>query len=156
MKIDSSIIEKMIQKNISITAAESLTAGMFQSTLGGISGVSAIFPGGFVTYANEAKESMLDIPSTVIDQYGVVSNENAIWMAKQAKNKMNTDVGISFTGVAGPSSLENHPAGTVFIGIDYLNYPVYSKKFIFKGNRNEIRMQSVNAAMKIIENEYNK
>ncbi|WP_105957176.1 nicotinamide-nucleotide amidohydrolase family protein [Apilactobacillus quenuiae] len=156
MNIDASIIKNFINDDISITAAESLTAGLFQSTLGNISGVSAIFPGGFVTYSNSAKELLLDIPENIISDNGVVSEQTAILMAKQAKKKMITNVGVSFTGVAGPDSLENNPAGTVFIGMDYLNRLPYSKEFHFNGNRNDVRAKSVIAALKMLADEYNK
>lgn len=156
MNIDYSIIKSLIKDNISITAAESLTAGMFQSILGNVSGISAIFPGGFVTYSNSAKELLLDIPNDIINKNGVVSDKTAIWMAKQSKTKMHTNIGVSFTGVAGPDSLENNPAGTVFIGIDFLDQLPYAQEFHFDGNRNDVRVKSVHAALKMIADEYNK
>ncbi|XIF20406.1 MAG: nicotinamide-nucleotide amidohydrolase family protein [Acetilactobacillus jinshanensis] len=89
---------------------------MFQSTLGNVPGISAVFPGGFVTYSNHAKHQLLEIPSIVIDNYGVVSKPVAKWMARQSRRIMGTDLSVSFTGVAGPASLEGQPAGTVWIG----------------------------------------
>ncbi|CAI2584421.1 Putative competence-damage inducible protein [Apilactobacillus kunkeei] len=155
MQIDTSIVNKLIDDQITITGAESLTAGMFQSTIGGVPGVSAIFYGGFVTYSNEAKAKLLSISMDVIDEYGVVSEQVAIWMAKQSKQIMNVDVGVSFTGVAGPDSLEGQPAGTVFIGLDFKGNQ-FAKEFHFSGSRQEVREQSVQAALKMIENEYSK
>lgn len=113
----------MIAAKLSITAAESLTAGLFQSTIGSVSGVSAIFPGGFVTYANEAKHQLVNVPQAIIDAEGVVSEATAKAMASGAKQQLNTDVGISFTGVAGPGTLEGQPAGTVWIGLAYRDRP---------------------------------
>ena len=101
---------------MSITAAESLTAGLFQASLADFSGVSAIFKGGFVTYSLEEKAKMLDIPQTELEIHGVVSTYTAEKMAEQAREKTASDIGIRLTGVAGPESLEGHPAGTVFIG----------------------------------------
>lgn len=75
------------------------------------------FDGGYVTYAAEAKEKLLGIPSNTVDQYGVVSAEVAKAMAQRARQQMGVTVGISFTGVAGPDSLEGHPAGTVWLGL---------------------------------------
>lgn len=156
MKFDTSVVNKLIDKHITITGAESLTAGMFQSTIGSVPGVSAIFSGGFVTYSNEAKASLLDIPTEVINTYGVVSSKVAEWMAKQSKKKMGVDVSVSFTGVAGPDSLEGNPAGTVYIGIDYLDHKTFAKKCLFDGNRESVREQSVAMALKMIEAEYKK
>ena len=100
-----------------ISAAESLTAGLFQATLADFAGASSIFSGGFVTYSMEEKSRMLDIPLEELEQHGVVSAFTAGKMAEQARKLTRSDLAISLTGVAGPDSLEGHPAGTVFIGL---------------------------------------
>ena len=113
----SLVVEELKKQKKTITAAESLTAGLFQATLANFSGVSAIFKGGFVTYSLEEKAKMLDIPQAELEKYGVVSTFTAEKMAEQARIKTQSDFGISLTGVAGPDSLEGHPAGTVFIAL---------------------------------------
>ena len=113
----SLVVEELKKRQISITAAESLTAGLFQASIADFSGVSAIFKGGFVTYSLEEKAKMLDIPQAELEIHGVVSTYTAEKMAEQAREKTASDIGISLTGVAGPKSLEGHPAGTVFIGL---------------------------------------
>ncbi|GAY73755.1 competence/damage-inducible protein CinA [Lentilactobacillus kosonis] len=85
MTIQEQLVQMLIDRHITITAAESLTAGLFQSTIGEVAGVSSVFEGGFVTYSNHVKEQVLGIPNDVIDTYGVVSGETAVWMASQAK-----------------------------------------------------------------------
>lgn len=105
------------QTGKTITAAESLTAGLFQATLADFSGASSIFAGGFVTYSLEEKSKMLSIPAQELEQHGVVSHFTAQAMASQARKLTGSDYGVSLTGVAGPDSLEGHPAGTVFIGL---------------------------------------
>ena len=100
-----------------ISAAESLTAGLFQATLADFAGASAIFSGGFVTYSMEEKSRMLDIPLGELEEHGVVSAFTAGKMAEQARKLTESDLAVSLTGVAGPDSLEDHPAGTVFIGL---------------------------------------
>ena len=100
-----------------ISAAESLTAGLFQATLADFSGASSIFSGGFVTYSMEEKSRMLNIPLEELKKHGVVSAFTAGKMAEQARKLTQSDLAISLTGVAGPDSLEGHPAGTVFIGL---------------------------------------
>ena len=109
--------ELLRERGLTLTAAESLTAGMFQSTLANFSGASAVLPGGFVTYSIEEKSKMLQIPLAELQEHGVVSAHTAERMAAQARLLTGADYGISLTGVAGPDSLEGHPAGTVFIGI---------------------------------------
>ncbi|ETY73854.1 competence/damage-inducible protein A [Lactiplantibacillus fabifermentans] len=137
------VINDMIAKHLSITAAESLTAGQFQSTIGGVPGVSAIFPGGFVTYANAAKHQLVNVPQKVIDEQGVVSEATAIAMAHGARAQLATDTAVSFTGVAGPDELEGQPAGTVWIGIAYRNQPTVAYEYHFTGDRQKIRERSV-------------
>lgn len=109
--------ELLRERGLTLTAAESLTAGMFQSTLANFSGASAVLPGGFVTYSIEEKSKMLQIPLAELQEHGVVSAHTAERMAAQARLLTGADYGVSLTGVAGPDSLEDHPAGTVFIGI---------------------------------------
>lgn len=144
------VVNQLIKKHLTITAAESLTGGLFQSTLTDISGVSNIFPGGFVTYANEAKEQLLAIPTDVIDSNGVVSEQTAIWMADQARSKMDTDIAISFTGAAGPDPLEGQPAGTVWIGIAVRDQKPTAQLFHLAGNRNTVRQRAILRAFNLI------
>ena len=99
-----------------ISAAESLTAGLFQATLADFAGASSIFSGGFVTYSMEEK-SRMDTPLGDLEEHGVVSAFTAGKMAEQARKLTESDLAVSLTGVAGPDSLEDHPAGTVFIGL---------------------------------------
>lgn len=144
------VVNQLIDRQLSVTAAESLTAGEFQSTIGSVPGVSAVFPGGFVTYANEAKQRLLEIPAEVIASHGVVSEATAIWMAKQAKLKMKTDIAVSFTGVAGPDELEHQPAGTVWIGIAYRDEEPKAYLYHFTNGRQQIRARSVLTGLDLI------
>ncbi|MDQ0222626.1 competence/damage-inducible protein A [Streptococcus moroccensis] len=100
-----------------LTAAESLTAGLFQATLANFSGASEVFKGGFVTYSLDQKAQMLQIAREDLERHGVVSEATACAMAEQARKLTGSDYGVSLTGVAGPDSLEGHPVGTVFIGL---------------------------------------
>lgn len=100
-----------------LTAAESLTAGLFQASLANFSGASEVFKGGFVTYSLDQKAQMLQIAREDLERHGVVSEATACAMAEQAKKLTGSDYGVSLTGVAGPDSLEGHPVGTVFIGL---------------------------------------
>ena len=111
------VLELLKVQNKTITAAESLTAGLFQSQLAEFSGASQVFNGGFTTYSMEAKSQLLGIPKKKLQEYGVVSHFTAEAMAQQARQLLKADFGIGLTGVAGPDELEGYPAGTVFIGI---------------------------------------
>lgn len=111
------VFDLLKKKHKTITAAESLTAGLFQSSIADFSGSSSVFNGGFVTYSIEEKSKMLQIPLEELQEHGVVSHFTAEKMAEQPRKLTDADFGIGLTGVAGPDSLEGHPAGTVFIGI---------------------------------------
>ncbi|HGC8938154.1 TPA: competence/damage-inducible protein A [Streptococcus agalactiae] len=111
------VLELLKVQNKTITAAESLTAGLFQSQLAEFSGASQVFNGGFTTYSMEAKSQLLGIPKKKLQEYGVVSHFTAEAMAQQARQLLKADFGIGLTGVAGSDELEGYPAGTVFIGI---------------------------------------
>lgn len=147
---DTSLILELFntlkKKGLSLAAAESLTGGMFQEQLTSIAGASNVYKGGFVTYSNEAKASLLKVNRTTLQQAGAVSPECAIEMAENAANLAGADIGISFTGVAGPESLEGHPPGTVFIGIFIKGKPVRSEKLTLAGSRDTIRMRAVKYA----------
>lgn len=111
------VFDLLKKKHKTITAAESLTAGLFQSSIADFSGSSSVFNGGFVTYSIEEKSKMLQIPLEELQEHGVVSHFTGEKMAEQSRKLTDADFGIGLTGVAGPDSLEGHPAGTVFIGI---------------------------------------
>ena len=147
------VMTKLIEKHLTITAAESLTGGQLQAALTSIPGASQAFMGGFVTYANYAKEKLLAIPAEVIDEHGSVSEQTAILMAEQAKQKLGADVGVSLTGVAGPDSLEGQPVGTVWIGIAYRNKAGYAQKFHFPRQRKYVQARAVLTALDLVRKE---
>ena len=146
----SVVVEELKKRQKSITAAESLTAGLFQATLADFSGVSAIFNGGFVTYSLEEKSKMLDISEQELKKHGVVSEFTAKKMAEQARLKTQSDYGVSLTGAAGPDSLEGHPAGTVFIGLAHAKGTEVIKANIAGRSRADVRQIAVMHAFNLV------
>lgn len=146
----SLVVEELKKRQKTITAAESLTAGLFQASLADFSGVSAIFKGGFVTYSLEEKARMLDIPQAELETHGVVSVYTAEKMAEQARAKTESDFGISLTGVAGPDSLEGHPAGTVFIGLSQASGTEVIRVNIGRRSRADVRKIAVMHAFNLV------
>ena len=146
----SVVVEALKKKKQTITAAESLTAGLFQATLANFSGASTIFKGGFVTYSLEEKAKMLDIPQVELQEHGVVSAFAAEKMAEQARLKTQSDFGISLTGVAGPDSLEGHPAGTVFIGLSQASGTEVIQVNIAGRSRADVRKIAVMHAFNLV------
>lgn len=128
------VFDLLKKKHKTITAAESLTAGLFQSSIADFSGSSSVFNGGFVTYSIEEKSKMLQIPLEKLQEHGVVSHFTAEKMAEQSRKLIDADFGIGLTGVAGPDSLEGHPAGIVFIGIA-TREKVHSIRVLIGGRR---------------------
>ncbi|SUP59412.1 competence damage-inducible protein A [Weissella viridescens] len=150
MQIEEMVGQQLIQHQLSITSAESLTAGLFVSQLANVSGISAVLPGAFVTYSAAAKHQLVGVPNDLIENYGVVSEQVALAMASGAQAALNTDFAVSFTGVAGPDALEGHPAGTVFIGL--VGPQQYAKviKVGLTGDRSAVRQQSVTQGMQMV------
>lgn len=123
-------------------AAESFTGGLFSSEITSIPGASAFFKGSLVTYATEEKQRILGVSPYVINLKGVVSQECAGEMAGHARNLLNTDYAISFTGNAGPEAMENKPVGEIYIAIAMLDtVRVYSYRL--DGDRKNIQNQAL-------------
>lgn len=140
--------EKLIalckEKELTIGSAESLTAGLFASTLASVPGASAVLKGGFITYFTEMKEKMLDISPILIEKYGVISKQCARAMALNAKRLMDFDYALSFTGNAGPSAMEGKKAGLVFCAIAGPDGDLYDFKLeLFDLERNAVRERAV-------------
>lgn len=144
------IVSKLIEKNIRIGSAESLTGGLFSSTITSIPGVSKIFKGSIVSYSTLIKENVLKIDRETIDKYGVISHEIAEKMCRNAKEILDVDMALSFTGNAGPDAMEGKPVGRVYIGICYKD-SVETYEFNFDGNREEIRHKCIEKAFELIK-----
>ncbi|MBU2871341.1 CinA family nicotinamide mononucleotide deamidase-related protein [Colwellia sp. E2M01] len=110
------LLEQLQQQKIKVTTAESCTGGLIASKLTEISGSSMNFEAGFVTYSNEMKTKMLDVPQSLLAQHGAVSEAVVVAMAKGALLKSNADLAIAVSGVAGPNGgSEEKPVGTVWL-----------------------------------------
>lgn len=104
----------LIKYEYMLSLAESCTGGMASSVITEIAGSSAWFDCGFVTYSNAAKQKMLGVSATTIEQYGAVSEQTALEMALGAINHSQANIAGSITGIAGPSGgAINKPVGTV-------------------------------------------
>ncbi|MCQ6274171.1 competence/damage-inducible protein A [Bacillus sp. V3B] len=137
-------LSKMLQeKQLTISVAESLTGGMFQKELTAIPGAGSLLKGGVVCYTPEVKQKVLDVKKETIANLGVVSEECAKELAENVADLMDADIGISFTGVAGPEELEGKPVGTVFIGIKINGKPTRVEKLNLGGNRTSNRIRTV-------------
>ncbi|WP_342430628.1 competence/damage-inducible protein A [Neobacillus sp. FSL H8-0543] len=144
---NTSIVEELVKvlkgKKLTIAAAESLTGGMFQQGLTSFAGASTFVSGGVVCYTNEVKHKVLKVKEETIEKYGVVSDECAKELAENVAALLSSDIGISFTGVAGPDELEGKPAGTVYIGLSINGRQTVVKKLVLGGTREANRSRTV-------------
>ena len=132
-------------------SVESYTGGLFASKITSIPGASHFFKGSLVTYATEEKNRLLSIPYADLDKNGVVSNETAATMAGRGAKLLNVDYCISFTGNAGPSTMEGKPVGQVHIAVNAYD-ACFSFEFHFEGTRSEIQEQSIIVGCELLKN----
>jgi len=130
-----------------LAVAESCTGGLLSSQFTEIPGISKVFHGGAVCYHNDAKVQVLDVPESMLDQHGAVSEEVAIAMATGACEKYGADYGLSVTGFAGPAGgSQILPIGTIYLG--YASpLGVWAKKLNLRGDRLSNRRRATTAAL---------
>ena len=146
------LIKKIKDSNLSISVAESCTGGQLSSAFVSEAGASDFFLGGVVTYSTESKVKILKIDPKKIDSYGVVSQEIAIEMSVKVRELFNSDISISTTGNAGPSSVNsNEPVGKIFIAINYMG-KVDVEECDFKSDRNGNIILAVDKALFLLNN----
>ena len=147
ISIEDIVCKLLLEKNLTISTAESCTGGLVSATLINYPGVSSVFMEGCVAYSNEAKINRLGVKKETLDKFGAVSEETAIEMAEGIAKNFKTNIGLSTTGIAGPGGGSNEkPVGLVYIGI-YINGKTIVRKFIFDGNRQEIRLKATNTIL---------
>lgn len=126
-----------------LVTAESCTGGLLGKLITDIPGSSDVYWGGYITYSNNAKENILGIPASLIEQYGAVSRDVCEKMAQEALRFSNADVSIAVSGIAGPEGgTHNKPVGTVWIAVLNKKDDFEVKLFHFSGSRASIRMKT--------------
>ncbi|MGG0174592.1 competence/damage-inducible protein A [Gottfriedia acidiceleris] len=149
---------KLKDFKLTISAAESLTGGLFSKRVTDIPGNSSIFKGSIVCYSNEMKQNLLNVPSDILNKNGAVSAECAKSLVENIQRLTGSNISISFTGEAGPSTLEDVPVGKVFIAIKIGDSDSIVKEFQFSGTREQIRLSSVkngaNLLIKLINSSF--
>ena len=122
--------------------AESLTGGLIASRLVAVEGASAWFRGAIVSYASEVKHALLGVPAGP-----VVSAAAAVAMAEGAARQLGSDIGLSVTGVAGPTTQDDQPAGTVFVGMALPGRPPEAFELHLPGDRPRVRSYAAISAL---------
>lgn len=133
-----------------LVTAESCTGGAIGAALTAVPGSSAVYKGGIVSYTNWVKENLLDVDPNLLNTVGAISAPVAEAMANGAKKRLQADVAVSVTGLAGPSGDEyGNPVGTVFVGYCDDNVCL-SRHFVFEGDRDAVRWQATEEALKLV------
>ena len=133
-----------------LATAESCTGGGIGAALTSVSGSSAVYLGGIVSYTNRVKEELLDVPEAMLETFGAVSAPVAEAMASGVRKKLGSDIAVSVTGLAGPSGDDyGNRVGTVYIGYSDKN-TTFARQYLFEGGREEVRDQAIDAALDLI------
>ena len=139
------------EKNIKVSTAESCTGGLVAAALVNVAGISNWFEEGYVTYSNTAKQKLLGVDKDTLEQFGAVSEQTARQMAIGAAKAAGCQAAVATTGIAGPDGgTDEKPVGLVYIGA-VVRDDVVIEKHIFKGDRADVRTQSTQAALELLE-----
>lgn len=146
----STLSVRLIFKRLKLVTVESCTGGLIGKIITDTTGSSDWYEGGFITYSNQAKIRLVQVPEALIDKYGAVSLEVAEAMATGASKHFPDCVSVSVTGIAGPAGgTDEKPVGTVCIACHFSS-ELKTRKFNFDGNRQQIREQTVLQALKLL------
>ena len=149
------LAEKLVtlarEKNITFGTAESCTGGLISAAVTDISGASAVFWGGIVSYDNRVKENLLGVEHETLVTLGAVSAKTAEQMAVGAVRALSVDFAVSVTGIAGPGGgTPEKPVGLVYIAVASTKGVITVKENHFKGEREEVRRQTVEMALSML------
>ena len=149
------LAEKLVtlarEKNITFGTAESCTGGLISAAVTDISGASAVFWGGIVSYDNRVKENLLGVEHETLVTLGAVSAKTAEQMALGAVRALSVDFAVSVTGIAGPGGgTPEKPVGLVYIAVASTKGVITVKENHFKGEREEVRRQTVEMALSML------
>lgn len=138
------------QRGLKLAVAESCTGGLLCDRITDVPGSSDYFIGGFVSYAYEAKVKSLGVSWDTLKAYGAVSRETVLEMARGARRALDTDIGISVSGIAGPGGgMPEKPVGLTWIGLSAPDGE-WARVFIWQGDRLQNKAQSAEAALQLL------
>jgi nicotinamide-nucleotide amidase len=139
--------EMLRKRHLTISVAESCTGGLIGHLLTNVPGSSDYFLGGMITYSNESKRDLLGVSSKTLETHGAVSNPTVQEMARGVRERLDSNIGLSVSGIAGPAGgTAVKPVGTVHIGLA-TNDKVLSGKYQFQGTREEIKLNTAMMAL---------
>lgn len=131
------------ERDLKIATAESCTGGMLSSLITDVSGASQIFSLGICAYSCEIKNEILGVSGKTLSKYGAVSEATAQGMAENIRLKAAADIGVSVTGVAGPSTSEGKPVGLVFIALSSKDHTIVKELNIKPQGRDFVKKSAL-------------
>ena len=144
------VVSHLRDRGYKLATAESCTGGMLSALITSVSGASEVLECGFVTYSNQSKIDLLGVAPKTINTFGAVGTETAAEMAFGAIDYSDATIGISITGIAGPSGgSDDKPVGTVCMAVATRDRNEFHR-FHFEGDREEVRHQSCMKAMRLL------
>lgn len=150
LQIEFQLGDLLRARGLKLAAAESCTGGLIADRITDVPGSSEYFVGGIVAYAYEAKVAMLGVSWDTLHAHGAVSQETVLEMARGARKALDTDIGISVSGIAGPGGgLPDKPVGTTWFGLSTPNRE-WARKFIWDGDRRGNKVLSANFAIQFV------
>jgi len=148
--IEISIGDLLRKRKLTLTTAESCTGGLIANRITDVSGSSEYFRGGIVAYAYEAKVALLDVSWDTLRNFGAVSRETVIEMARGARVALAANLAVSVSGIAGPGGgMPDKPVGTTWIGLSTTDGD-WARKFVWEGDRKQNKALSADAAFQFI------
>ena len=144
------VLASLIQRNATVSVAESLTGGLIGATLTDVAGASAAFRGGVIAYATELKADLLGVPSVLLEREGAVHPGVAAAMAVGVRDLMRSDYGLAVTGVAGPDPQDGRPVGTVHIAVRGPGALIWHRDLLLSGSRDTIRTGTCQEALDLL------
>lgn len=150
MTIEAEVGALLTDQGLTLATAESCTGGLLGYRITSVSGSSVYYLGGFVVYADDAKESLLGVQHETLLAHGTVSEETALEMARGACQRLGADLGISITGIAGPTGgTPEKPVGLVYIALSAPDTEL-CQRHVWQGDREANREQSAEVALRLI------
>jgi len=147
---ESQIGTLLRERDLKLATAESCTGGLVADRITNIPGSSEYFLGGIVAYSYEAKVALLDVSWDTLQEYGAVSREVVLAMARGARKAMEADIVVSVSGIAGPGGgLPDKPVGTTWLGLSTFDGD-WARKFVWEGDRLQNKALSAEAALQFI------
>lgn len=150
MIVEEAVGALLVEQGLSLVTAESCTGGLMAHRITNVSGSSAYFLGGFVAYAYEAKEILLGVKHETLLAFGAVSEETALEMARGVRQRLGADVGVSITGIAGPTGgMPGKPVGLTYVALAARDAELCERN-VWQGDRLANKEQSVEAAFRLL------